>query len=214
MSGTVVPTSADATIDGMGDHVDRLIEEWHSQRPDVDTSPMAIVARLSRLSRILERRVEDLYRSFGLNQSQFGVLAALRRSGPPYRLSPTELYSALLISSGAMTNLLERLHDAGLIERVPAAHDGRSMLVALTPAGKRLIDRILAPHYENERRLLAALSPKEQEQLAGLLRRLLLSFEEDLASRVDGDGATARSTPRRRGGSDPSHTQPTATRGR
>jgi DNA-binding MarR family transcriptional regulator len=191
-----------ATIDGVGDHVDRLVEEWLEQRPDVDTSPMEVVARLSRLSRILERRIEELYASFGLNQSQFGVLAALRRSGPPYRLSPTELYNALLVTSGAMTNRLDRLQAADLIERTRDPDDGRGMLVALTPAGKRLIDRILVPHYENESLLLAALPPKEQEKLATLLRRLLLWFEDASAAGANDDVAVARSSRRPRAASD------------
>jgi DNA-binding MarR family transcriptional regulator len=193
-----------------GDHVDHLIEQWRAERPDVDVSPMAVIARLSRLSRIFERRVEDLYTKFDLNQSRFGVLAALRRAGPPFCLSPTDLYNSLLISSGAMTNRLERLSAAGYIERVPDPGDGRGMLVSLTPAGKRLIDRVLGPHYENERRLLASLTAQEQEQLAGLLRRLLIEFEDDappgrVRSLAD-PPATASSSRRRRAGSARSHT--------
>jgi DNA-binding MarR family transcriptional regulator len=161
-----------------GDHVDHLLAQWHVEMPDLDPSPMAVIARVSRLGRIFDRRVEELYAEFGLNQSQFGVLAALRRAGPPYCLSPTELYNSLLISSGAMTNRLERLESAGYIDRVPDPEDGRSMLVALTPSGKKLIERVLQPHYQNGRRLLSALSDEERGQLAGLLRRLLLEFED------------------------------------
>lgn len=178
----------------MGDHVDRLIEEWREQRPDVDTSPMEVVARLSRLSRILERRLKELYASFDLNQSQFGVLAALRRSGPPYRLSPTDLYNALLVTSGALTNRLDRLQVAGLIERRRDPEDGRGVLVALTPAGERLIDRILVPYYENESRLLAALRSRQQEKLAALLRRLVLGFENPPAPETNDDVAVPRSS--------------------
>lgn len=194
-----------------GDHVDQLIEQWRAERPDVDVSPMAVIARLSRVSRIFERLVEDLYGEFGLNQSQFGVLAALRRAGPPYCLSPTALYNSLLISSGAMTNRLERLSAAGYIERVPDPEDGRSMLVSLTPAGKRMIDRMLRHHYDNERRLLAALTAKEQEQLAGLLRRLLIEFEDHAplgpARSFGKAAATERSSRRRRAGSAQSRTR-------
>ena len=128
------------------DHVDELIAQWRRERPDVDVSPMAVVARISRLSRILDRKVDEMYARYGLNQSQFGVLAALRRTGPPYCLSPTDLYNALLITSGAMTNRLERLASAGYIERIPDPTDGRSMLVALTSEGRRLVDRMLRPH--------------------------------------------------------------------
>lgn len=210
-------TAEAVTIAAMSpDHVDRLIEEWRRERPDIDASPMGVIARLSRLSRILDRRIEELYTDYGLNQSQFGVLAALRRAGPPYRLSPTELYNALLISSGAMTNRLDRLHAAGLIERIPDQNDGRSTLVGLTKPGKRLIDRMLGPHYENERRLLGQLTPQEQEELAHLLRRLLMDFEEELATPTNGDGAngaTARSSRRPRAGSAPSRSRPQATPG-
>jgi DNA-binding MarR family transcriptional regulator len=200
-----------------GDHVDHLIEQWRTERPDVDTSPMVVIARLSRLSRIFERRVEDLYREFGLNQSQFGVLAALRRAGPPYCLSPTDLYNSLLISSGAMTNRLERLSAAGYIKRISDPEDGRSMLVSLTPAGKRLIDRIIAPHYENERRLLASLTAKEQKQLATLLRRLLIELEDHAppgpVRPLPAAPTTEDSSRRQRAGSDRSRTQRPAKQG-
>jgi DNA-binding MarR family transcriptional regulator len=172
---------ARATIDDVtrGDHVDHLLAQWHAAMPDLDATPMAVVARLSRLGRILDKRVEEVYARYGLNQSQFAVLAALRRAGEPYCLSPTQLYNGLLISSGAMTNRLERLAALGYIERVPDPGDGRSMLVALTKKGKRLIERVLRPHYDNERLLLSALDEDEQRQLANLLRRLLIEFEDD-----------------------------------
>ena len=162
-----------------GDHVEHIIAQWQRERPDLDVSPMAVIARISRLSRIFERRIEEVYASHGLNQAQFGVLAALRRAGPPYCLSPTALYNSLLISSGAVTNRIERLTRAGLVKRVADPRDGRGMLVALTPAGKRLTDRVLTAHYENERRLLATLSPAEQARLAKVLRGLLLEFADD-----------------------------------
>ena len=181
------PTSPYVTIHGVseGDLVDHLIEQWRAERPDVDVSPMAVIARLSRLTRIFERRVESLYNEFGLNQSQFGVLAALRRAGPPFCLSPTALYNSLLISSGAMTNRLDRLHALGYIDRVPDPRDGRSMLVLLTSSGRRLIDSMLSPHYDQEQQLLDPLSPHERDQLAGLLRQLLIEHEDRLATAED-----------------------------
>ena len=215
-SARIAAVAGDDNAVPAGDHVDHLIAQWRAELPGLDVSPMAVVARLSRLSRILDRKVEERYAPYGLNQSQFGVLAALRRAGPPYCLSPTDLYNALLISSGAMTNRLERLRVAGYIRRVPDASDGRSMLVALTPAGKRLIDRILGPHYENEDRLLSALSHEERDRLAGLLRRLLMEFEDHAPPGVAqpiGNGATPRSSRRRRAGSAPSRTRQPKTRG-
>jgi DNA-binding MarR family transcriptional regulator len=162
-----------------GDHVDHLLAQWQVELPDLDAGPMAVVARLSRLGRLIDKRVEEVYARYGLNQSQFAVLAALRRSGEPYCLSPTQLYNSLLITSGAMTNRLERLTALGYIARVPDSEDGRSMLVALTKKGKRLIERVLGPHFDNERHLLSVLDDDEQRQLADLLRRLLIELEDD-----------------------------------
>ena len=196
------------------DHVDHLIEQWQEVRPDLDVSPMAVIARISRLCRILERDVEAIYAEFGINRAQFGVLAALRRAGPPYRLSPTALYSSLLITSGAVTNRLERLAAAGLVRRMKDPTDGRSLLVALTPRGRRLIDRVVALHYDRERELLASLSARQRAELADVLRGLLLGLEDgNLPKASRGDGATARSSPRRRAGSGRSRTRQPATRG-
>src|SRR6059058_3975603 len=193
------------TMSADGDHVDQIMAQWRQERPDLDVSPMGVIARISRLCRILERHVEQVYVLYGLNQAQFGVLAALRRAGPPYCLSPTSLYNSLLVTSGAMTNRLERLAASGYIDRIPDPKDGRSMLVALTPAGKRLIERVVGPHYENEHRLLSPLSPEERRQLADLLRRLLLELEDHVppapARSVDGM-PSARSNRRRRVRSD------------
>lgn len=190
-----------------GDHVDHLVAQWRHARPDLDVSPMGVIARISRLCRILERRIEEVYAEHGLNQAQFGVLAALRRAGPPYRLSPTALYESLLISSGAMTNRLDRLTAAGLVRRVPDPRDGRSLLVALTPKGRRLIDRVLTLHYDNERRLLESLSDEEREALTGILRRLLIDFEDHLPPDTGRPAApTGRSSRRRPAGSARSRT--------
>lgn len=197
------------------DHVEHLLEQWRRERPDIDASPMGIVARISRLARILDRQVEDGYADYGLNTAQFGVLAALRRAGAPYCLTPTSLYNSLLVSSGAMTNRLERLTASGYVRRIPDPSDGRSILVALTPKGKRLIDRVVAKHYDLERELLASLSVDDQKRLASILRKLLIDFE-DHPPPVDGQNggrATARSTRRRRAGSAPSRTTNRATRG-
>lgn len=160
------------------DQVDRILEQWHRERPDLDTTPMSVIARISRLSRILERRIAEVLARHGLNESQFGVLAALRRAGPPYCLSPTALYSSLLISSGAMTNRLDRLTAAGLVKRIPDPVDRRSMLVQLTPKGLRVVEEAVAAHAANEQVLLAPLSPAERRTMAELLRKLLAEFED------------------------------------
>lgn len=187
-----------------GDLVDRLLEQWRRERPDLDVSPMSVIARMSRLSRFLERSIGEVLATYGINESQFGVLAALRRAGPPYCLSPTALYNSLLISSGAMTNRLDRLTAASLVRRVPDPHDGRSVLVMLTPKGRRLVDEAVAAHAENERRLLKTLTPSESKTLAGLLRKLLIEFEDGtpMPTAIDSlpHPATGRSSPRRSSG--------------
>ncbi|HZD79784.1 MAG TPA: MarR family transcriptional regulator [Actinomycetota bacterium] len=160
------------------DLVDRILEQWERERPDLDPSPMAIIARISRLSRFLERQVESVLAQHGLSEPQFGVLAALRRAGPPYCLSPTALYNSLLISSGAMTNRLERLTAAGFVKRVPDANDRRSILVMLTPKGLRVIEEAVRAHTENEEQLLDPLTGQERQTLARLLRKLVLQFED------------------------------------
>jgi DNA-binding MarR family transcriptional regulator len=169
------------------DHVDHLMEQWFRERPDLDISPMGVIARMSRLSRFLERSIEDTFARHGINESQFGVLAALRRAGPPFILSPTALYNSLLISSGAMTNRLERLTAAELVKRIPDPSDGRSILVALTPKGRKLLDDALTAHNQNEHGLLSSLSSKEKRILADLLRRLLLQFEDHHPGRDAGN---------------------------
>jgi DNA-binding MarR family transcriptional regulator len=168
------------------DHVDHLIEQWHRERPDLDVSPMEVIARISRLCRIFERRIQERYASDGLNQAQFGVLAALRRAEPPHCLSPTELYESLLLSSGAISHRLVRLEAKGYVRRLPDPNDGRGALVMLTPSGKRLIDKVLTKHYTNEAELLASLSSAERATIATILRRLLSDFEEPEAQAANG----------------------------
>jgi DNA-binding MarR family transcriptional regulator len=169
------------------DLVDRILEQWRRERPDLDTSPMSVIARISRLSRILERRIALVLAEHGLNESQFGVLAALRRAGPPYCLSPTALYGSLLISSGAMTNRLDRLTVAGLVRRIPDPNDRRSTLVQLTPKGLRVIEEAVAAHTENEQQLLGPLRASERRALAEHLRTLLSEYEDEsqLLARID-----------------------------
>jgi len=185
------------------DHVDHILEQWAEQRPDLDVSPMGIVGRMSRLSRFLERSIAAVLAKHGLNEPQFAVLAALRRAGPPHTIYPTALYTGVLVSSGAMTNRLDRLAAAGLVERVPDPGDGRSLLVALTEKGQQVINEAVAAHTANEHRLLSSLSLEERARLADVLRRLLLQFEDHpppSRSRDPGQAATGRSSPRRSAG--------------
>jgi DNA-binding MarR family transcriptional regulator len=163
--------------DGPSDHVDRVRAQWREARPDLDTSPMAIVARIGRTAAYFDQSTNALMARFGLARSSWDVLASLRRAGSPFERSPTELYRGLMRTSGTMTNRLKRLEEAGLVERAADAADGRSVLVRLTARGLALVDEIAPLHMANERALAEALDPTEIQALEGTLRRLLVSFE-------------------------------------
>ena len=161
------------------DGVDEILEQWRRERPDLDPSPIGVVGRISRLARELEQRLEPVYRAHGLEPGWHDVLATLRRTGPPYRVRPTEFTSALMLTSSGTTKRLDRLEQAGLIAREPDPDDRRGTLIALTPAGRELIDGVTEAHLENERRLLGALTETEQRRLADLLRVLQLGLPPD-----------------------------------
>lgn len=163
---------------GEQDHVDRVRTQWRAVRPDLDTAPVAIVARIGRIAAYFDQATDMLMNEHGLARSSWDVLATLRRAGPPYELSPTELYQALMRSSGAMTNRLHRLQRAGLIERRPDPGDGRGRLVRLTAQGRELVDQLAPIHLENENRLLASLTDEDRSALEKLLRRLARGLEE------------------------------------
>jgi DNA-binding MarR family transcriptional regulator len=158
------------------DGVDAIIEQWRRERPELDSSPIGVIGRISRLARELEQRLEPVYREHGLEPGWHDVLATLRRSGPSYRLRPSDFSGALMITSSGTTKRLDRLEQEGLIAREPDPHDRRGTLIALTDAGRELIDGVTAAHLANERRLLAVLTKDEQEQLADLLRALQLGL--------------------------------------
>jgi DNA-binding MarR family transcriptional regulator len=158
------------------DGVDLILEQWQRERPDLDASPIGVVGRISRLARELEQRLEVVYREHGLEAGWHDVLATLRRSGPPYRLRPTEFTSTLMLTSSGTTKRLDRLEQAGLIARDPDPEDRRGTLITLTPRGRRLIDSVTEAHLENERRLLDALNDAERRRLADLLRKLQLGL--------------------------------------
>ena len=158
------------------DGVDLILEQWRRERPDLDPSPIGVIGRISRLARELEQRLEPVYREHGLEPGWHDVLATLRRTGPPYRLRPTEFSSALMLTSSGTTKRLDRLEQVGLIERAPDPEDRRGILITLTDKGRELIDSVTDAHLANERRLLAALSESEQARLADLLRKLQLGL--------------------------------------
>jgi DNA-binding MarR family transcriptional regulator len=161
------------------DGVDEILDQWRSARPELDPSPIAVIGRISRLARELEQRLEPVYREHGLESGWYDVLATLRRSGPPYRLRPTDFSNALMLTSSGTTKRLDRLEQAGLIMRGPDPADRRGTLITLTAAGRRLIDATTDAHLANERRLLSTLSDADRRRLADLLRKLQLGLPPD-----------------------------------
>jgi DNA-binding MarR family transcriptional regulator len=163
------------------DHVDDLTEQWARERPELDTSALRLSARIIRLERFLARRIQSDLDAVGLNDGEVNVLAALRRAGPPYQLTPTELYRGLLLSSGAMTNRLDRLEEAGLVQRSPDDDDRRRTRVALTERGRETIDEAMDAHIRGLDGLLGFLSDEDRDALESLLRRVLAHLEDDEA---------------------------------
>jgi DNA-binding MarR family transcriptional regulator len=157
------------------DEIDRIVEEWNRERPDLDVSPTETLQRITRLSLLQGVSFARVFAPYGVSFGEYLVLAALRRAGPPYRMNPTHLFNSVILSSGAMTNRIDRLEEMGLVERQPDPTDRRGRLVALTDRGRELVDAAVADHLANEQRLLGTLDAVEREQLAGLLRKLLLS---------------------------------------
>ena len=160
----------------VSDHLDLVLSQWARERPDLDASPMGVIGRLSRLARLIDTELNRVFSAHGLDRSSFDVLATLRRAGPPHRLTPVELMRASMVTSGAITQRLDRLEKRGLITRTPSELDGRRVYVSLTADGLALIDRALPDHLANEHRLLAPLTQAQRKALADTLRRLLESL--------------------------------------
>jgi DNA-binding MarR family transcriptional regulator len=159
------------------DHVDRLRAQWARELPEVDTAGMAVLGRARRIALALRPEIEAVFARHGLDAGTFDVVGTLRRAGPPYRLRPTELHSSLMVSSGGMTDRLDRLTRAGLVRRVADPEDGRSLLVELTERGRSLSGQVFREDMALEAEVLSALSATERKQLAELLRRLALVVE-------------------------------------
>ncbi|TPL81909.1 MarR family transcriptional regulator [Mesorhizobium sp. B2-3-12] len=156
------------------DRAGKAIEQWQRERPDLDVSPMAVIGRLNEVSSLIAReRLAPLFARFGLQAGEFDVLATLRRSGSPYALTPTALYEATMVTSGAMTNRLDRLEASGLILRGPHPNDRRGIVVRLTEKGLALIDEAVTAHVANEHEVLGGLTPTERETLSHLLEKLI-----------------------------------------
>jgi DNA-binding MarR family transcriptional regulator len=161
----------------MRDEVDRLIEAWHRERPDLDVAPMEVLSRVSRLARHLDRARSQAFETHGLESWEFDVLAALRRAGKPYQLSPGRLLKETLVTSGTMTNRVDRLTARGLVERLPDPADRRGVLVQLTDTGRDSVDAAMADLLAHERRLLGSISERDQAKIARVLRELVGPFD-------------------------------------
>jgi DNA-binding MarR family transcriptional regulator len=155
------------------DNVDWRLEQWRVERPDINPAPMGVVGRIQRASRLLERELRNHFATHDLQLWEFDVLATLRRAGHPYRLTAGALVDSSMVTSGAITNRIDRLVAKGLVTRETDPTNRRCILITLTDRGRHLVDDIVPDHVDLETRLLTILSPAEQEHLAGLLRKLL-----------------------------------------
>jgi DNA-binding MarR family transcriptional regulator len=160
-----------------GDEVDRLVEAWQWERPDLDVSPLEVLSRVTRLARHLDRARRSTFAKHELEVWEFDVLAALRRARKPYQLSPGQLLTQTLVTSGTMTNRIDRLEERGLVTRLPDPSDRRGVLVRLTLSGRTRVDEAFADLLDREKELLAALPVTDQARLADLLRRLVTPFD-------------------------------------
>lgn len=163
--------------------VDTILEQWRRERPDLKVGPMGLTGRLKRIGRHLEREMEKVFAAHDLNLSSFDVLATLRRSGAPYRLSPGDLMANTMVTSGTMTHRVDQLVRAGHVERIRNPQDGRSVLIALTDRGLKVIDAAVTDHVANLARLTSGLTESEAKRLDRLLDRYLAALEsaEDAA---------------------------------
>jgi DNA-binding MarR family transcriptional regulator len=160
------------------DHVGRIQQQWIRERPDLDVTPQGLYGRLHRLGDRLREELDVEFRRHGLGEGEFDVLAALRRAGAPYELAPGELARYTMVTTGAATKRIDRLETAGLVSRRVSDDDARARVIALTKAGKRVIDETFTAHIANEHRLLAPLSAKDRADLERVLTKWLAAFEE------------------------------------
>jgi len=162
----------------MADDVDRLVEAWERERPDLDASPLHVLSRIGRLARLLDLARAEALAAQRLHQWEFDVLAALRRSGSPFTLTVGALMRETLVASATMTNRIDRLAARGLVERLPDPNDRRTVLVALTDSGRQAVDDTMTSLLQSEQPLLAPLTAHQRQVLAGLLRKLLTPLDE------------------------------------
>ncbi|MCL1126208.1 MarR family winged helix-turn-helix transcriptional regulator [Shewanella surugensis] len=159
------------------DHVDTILAQWAKERPDIDSTPMAVTGRLAKVTHAVSQAQSRVFSEFGLNMGEFDVLATLLRSGSPYSLTPNQLLQALMLSSGAMTNRVDRLEAKALVYRQADPNDRRGVLVTLTATGSDLINQVVVKHVDKGHGLLDPLTLDEQALLARLLKKLLIAYE-------------------------------------
>lgn len=159
------------------DAIDRVVEQWAKQKPELDTDPMAMMGRLMRIAKYMETKVADLHKKYDLKLGEFDVLATLRRSGKPYRLTPSELIDTMMLTSGAMTNRLDKLENKGLISREHSKEDRRSVTVQLTQDGLVLIDKLIEEHADVQKSLVKSMTAAQKKQTNQLLKVWLSQYE-------------------------------------
>jgi DNA-binding MarR family transcriptional regulator len=157
----------------MSDPVQAIVDQWAVQRPDIDVTTMADVARLLRVPALIDQSISAIDPANGMDRGQGDVLFTLRRSGPPYRLSPGALTANLLVTTGTMTNRIDRLEARGLVRRLPHPDDRRSVVVELTPEAVELVDRAIERHVASEQEMIAPLTERDRAELRRILRKLL-----------------------------------------
>lgn len=162
----------------VGDHVDRALTQWSLEMPDIETNGADVLSRAQRLVLESRERIDANLAHHGLDAGEFDVLSVLRRSGSPFAMRPTEIYTALLISSGGLTARLDKLEEAGLIRRKPSEKDGRSIIVELTPAGRKKIETAFRDEMDIENKMVESLSDSERNELVRLLRKLTYAMRK------------------------------------
>ncbi len=185
----------EATMARMEDEVDRLVAAWTAERPDLDLSALAVLSRVSRIARHLDRARRAVFAEHDLEPYEFDVLTSLRRAGGHQELSPGELVGQTLVSSGTMTNRIDRLEQRGFVRRHPDRTDGRGVRVRLTGRGRAVVDAAFADLLERERHLLRALSTRRQAELAASLRSVLAPFELPVDARTPNTAAPNTAAP-------------------
>ncbi|MEZ8086004.1 MULTISPECIES: MarR family winged helix-turn-helix transcriptional regulator [unclassified Vibrio] len=159
------------------DAIDRVVEQWAKEKPELDTEPMAMMGRIMRIAKYMETQVAELHKKYDMKLGEFDVLATLRRSGKPYRLTPSELIGSMMLTSGAMTNRLDKLEAKGLISREHSKEDRRSVSVQLTKDGLILIDQMMTEHVETQKKLVKSLSASQKKNTNQLLKTWLSAYE-------------------------------------